>query len=555
MYKVYCDDFLLYDGKREDLKMFDAKVQLELNKVGSFDFTLYPEHPQFNRLKKLKSIIKVYRNKKIVFRGRVLNDTQGFYNEKKFECEGELAFLIDSIQRPYQYQGSVEGLFTQFINNHNDQVDEDHQFKIGRVTVIDPNDYINRSDTQYLNTWDSINKKLIEPLGGYLIVRHEDDGIYIDYLAELDGLITQEIEFAKNLIDFEKVIKGDELVTGVIPLGAKLKDEDGNETGLRLTIESVNGGVDYLFDQEAVNLYGKIYNTQIWDDVTEPANLLRKGQEYLANAIQLSASITLNAVDLSYMKKEVGSFELGGNVKVKSKPHHLDAYFLVSKMSLHLLKPQNDKLILGVNYKTFTEQSKNQEQNIVDNVIVNVSDKMSILTAEAIDKSEKRLTEQIKETSSEIITNVSNDYLTKEEQLRFEKSMNTRFEQMNDSFDFSIQEINKKIVDSGWIDLSLNSGWSYQYDQDKPQYRRIGNVVYLRGLIDGTPSAPTTIGELPVDFRPSAGSFNRFACPLNQKDYVNIQVDQNGLITDYTKTTSTTRTFVSLSNISFLTNI
>lgn len=448
MYKVYCDDFLLYDGKREDLKMFDAKIQLELNKVGSFGFTLYPKHPQFNRLKKLKSIIKVYRNKKIVFRGRVLNDTQGFYNEKKFECEGELAFLIDSIQRPYEYQGGVEGLFNQFINNHNDQVDEDHQFKVGRVTVVDPNDYINRSDTQYLNTWDSINKKLIEPLGGYLIVRHEDDGIYIDYLAELDGLITQEIEFAKNLIDFEKVIKGDELVTGVIPLGAKLKDEDGNETGLRLTIESVNGGVDYLFDQEAVNLYGKIYNTQIWDDVTEPSNLLRKGQEYLANAIQLSASITLNAVDLSYMKKEIGSFEIGGNVKVKSKPHHLDAYFLVSKLSLDLLKPQNDKLTLGVNYKTLTEQSSNQEQNIVDNVIINVSGELSNITGAVIAESERRLSAQIEATSSGIMTNVSNEYVTKEEQTKLEESMNTRFEQTYDSFDFGFEETNKKIDES-----------------------------------------------------------------------------------------------------------
>lgn len=112
-----------------------------------------------------------------------------------------------------------------------------------------------------------------------------------------------------------------------------------------------------------------------------------------------------------------------------------------------------------------------------------------------------------------------------------------------------------QLVDSGWIDLTLNSGWSYQYDTDKPQYRRIGNVVYLRGLVDGTASAPTTIGELPVGYRPSAGAFNRFACALNQKDYVNIQVGRNGLITDYTKTTSTARTFICLSGISFFVNI
>ena len=115
-----------------------------------------------------------------------------------------------------------------------------------------------------------------------------------------------------------------------------------------MTIASVNGGLDYIQNDEAVQQYGKIFTTQIWDDVTLPENLLAKGQEWLANAIMLSASITLNAVDLSYANKSISSFRLGANVKVKSKPHNLDAYFLVSKLSLELLNPKNDKLTLGV---------------------------------------------------------------------------------------------------------------------------------------------------------------------------------------------------------------
>lgn len=447
MYQVYCDNFLLYDGIREELKLFDAKINLELNKVGSFDFKIYSNHPHFNRLKKLKPIITAYRNNELVFRGRILNDTQGFYNEKKVVCEGEMAFLIDSIQRPYSYTGNVKGLFEQFIVNHNAQVDTEHQFKVGKVTVVDPNDYINRSDTQYLNTWESINKKLIEPLGGYLIVRHEEDGVYIDYLSELDGLITQEIEFGKNMIDFEKAIKGDDLVTGVIPLGAKINDAQGNDTGHRLTIEAVNDGIDYLFDEEAVKLYGKIYKTEIWDDVTEPSNLLRKGKEYLANAIQLSASITLNAVDLSYINKDVGSFRLAGNVKVKSKPHGVDAYFLVSKLSLDLLKPQNDKLTLGVNYKTFTEQSSNNEQDIVNKVLVDINGELSNIS-NSVSESERRLTAQIEATSSGIMTSVSDEFVTKDDQVRLEESINTQFDQTAKTFNFAFEETNKKIDES-----------------------------------------------------------------------------------------------------------
>lgn len=448
MYKVYCDNSLLYDGKREELKLYNPKVDLELNKVGSFNFTIYPNHKHFNRLKKLKPIIKVVRDdNKIVFRGRILNDTRGFYNEKKVVCEGELAFLIDSIQRPYTYTGDVAGLFQQFIDNHNTQVDAEHQFKVGLVTVTDPNDYLPRSDTQYLNTWESINKKLIEPLGGYLFVRHEEDGVYIDYLKELDELITQEIEFGKNMISFEEVVKGDELVTGVIPLGAKQKDEEGNDTELRLTIASVNGGLDYIQNDEAVQQYGKIFTTQIWDDVTLPENLLAKGQEWLANAIMLSASITLNAVDLSYANKSISSFRLGANVKVKSKLHNLDAYFLVSKLSLELLNPKNDKLTLGVNYKTFTEQVSSQEDNIVGKVLVNVGGELSNIS-NSVAETERRLTTQIEAVSSGIMTSVSDEYVTKDEQMTLEESINTRFEQTASSFDFAFQETNKKIDES-----------------------------------------------------------------------------------------------------------
>lgn len=51
MYKVYCDNSLLYDGKREELKLFNAKIDSELNKVSSFNFTIYPKHKHFNKLK------------------------------------------------------------------------------------------------------------------------------------------------------------------------------------------------------------------------------------------------------------------------------------------------------------------------------------------------------------------------------------------------------------------------------------------------------------------------------------------------------------------------
>ena len=57
MYQVFCDDSLIYDPTIQELKITAAKLNLELNKTGSFTFTVYPSNPMVDKLKKLKSII------------------------------------------------------------------------------------------------------------------------------------------------------------------------------------------------------------------------------------------------------------------------------------------------------------------------------------------------------------------------------------------------------------------------------------------------------------------------------------------------------------------
>jgi phage minor structural protein len=306
MYSIYCDNSLLYNDQQEEYNIFNPKLEMELNKISSFEFTIYNNHPNFDRMQRLKSIIQVFQDGFLLFRGRILDDIQGFYNEKQVSCEGEIAFLVDSIQRPYDFTGTPADLFAHFITSHNAQVDAVKQFKIGTITVTDPNDYISRSDSEYLNTWESIQKKLLETLGGYIWIRHEEDGVYIDYLEELNFLSPQKIEFGKNLMDIKRETKGADIATSIIPLGAK---EEGSEN--RVTIASVNNGLDYIFSQEAVDRFGLIYKVFEWDDVTEPGNLLTKGREALNEQMQMFYSIELDAADLATVDKTVESFHLG----------------------------------------------------------------------------------------------------------------------------------------------------------------------------------------------------------------------------------------------------
>ena len=357
MYRVYCDKHLLYHTRMGSLMIHNPSLELEVNKTGSFVFTVQHDHPYYDTIRKLKSIITVYQDDFLLFRGRVLNEEVGWHNEKTVSCEGELAFLIDSIQRPYDFTGSIADFLQMMIANHNAQVDAEKQFTLGKVTVTDPNDYIVRSDIEYTSTWDVIQKKLLDLLGGYIIVRHEGDKHYLDYLSSITVLSPQKITFGKNLLDLKRVRKGEDIATVIIPLGAKLKDAEGKDMDKRLTIESVNGGLDYVQDVDAVTQFGRIVKTVIFDDVTEAQNLLTKGNAHLADSVKQLESIELTAADLAATGQDIASFHIATMVDAESDPHGLKQRFLVSKLSLKLLEPGANKMTLGGVIKTFTQQN------------------------------------------------------------------------------------------------------------------------------------------------------------------------------------------------------
>lgn len=121
MLRIYSDGNLLHHDNLENLKVFDPSVELELNKTGSFVFTLYPDHPRISAVNRMKSILQVWQDDFLLFRGRGLDEDVGWHNEKTFSCEGELAFLIDSVQRPYDFSGSIPDFLGMLLSNHNAQ--------------------------------------------------------------------------------------------------------------------------------------------------------------------------------------------------------------------------------------------------------------------------------------------------------------------------------------------------------------------------------------------------------------------------------------------------
>ena len=89
---------------------------------------------------------------KRIFRGRYIGREDDFYKTGKIDCEGDLNFLVDSIQDPYDYTGGIAGFFDRMLTAHNGMVEARKQFKRGIVNVADENNYINRSNSNYSTT-------------------------------------------------------------------------------------------------------------------------------------------------------------------------------------------------------------------------------------------------------------------------------------------------------------------------------------------------------------------------------------------------------------------
>lgn len=366
MYAIYIDNKVLYSPVLLDKgrSVLSAKVVKELNKAGSLEFEIPPNNVVYDNIQKLKSIMTVKRDDEEIFRGRVLHDEKGMYRRKSVYCEGELAFLLDSIQRPYTFKGDVPVLYSQFLTNHNSQVDPWKQFQIGNVTVTDPNGYINRESAQYPNTFDEMTEKLVNLLGGYLKPRFQDGVRYLDYLQEAGKTNSQVIKFGENLLDLTEYITAENVFTVLIPLGAEQQDADGNDMG-KLTVKSVNGGKDYIENELGISTFGRITRVQEWDDVTIADNLLKKGTDFLKQGIEMSVSLTMKAIDLHLIDVKTESIEVGDKVRVVSPPHNLDAFFQCTRIELNLLEPDKSEYTFGLTSTSLTDRVQNKNKYVV----------------------------------------------------------------------------------------------------------------------------------------------------------------------------------------------
>lgn len=371
MYQLNFEGFQLYDPRLEELTIRDVSTHLAVDEAGSLSFTIDHDHPFAGQLTRLKGRLELLADGLPIFRGRIISDIQGFDLERTIEAEGQLACLNDSIVPPFSFPEEYEDdpeyeaadnvvafWLGKLLEAHNAQVTQEQQIKLGQVTVSDPNNYITRSNTDYATTWATITDKLSgSALGGHLLVRYEQDGTYLDYLADYPLSNLQNIEFASNLLELTDEIDATEVFTAILPVGAEGLTIAALPDGA-LTEDLVKEG-SIIYSRAGVDKYGRIVSVQTWDDVTEAANLRTKAMALLAQSGVLPLrTISVTAVDLHYTESAIAALRVGRYTQVTSAPHGLDVRYAITTLEPDILDPGNTRITLGASVQTLTDRNQ-----------------------------------------------------------------------------------------------------------------------------------------------------------------------------------------------------
>lgn len=358
-------------------KLENGKINQEVGLIPTFSFSFYPDNPAFGNVQPYRTLITVFntKTKKMEFEGRALDYSESMDVDgiilNDFKAEGELAYLTDSVQAHVEFRGTVQQALETQVNRHNSMVEDYKYFEVGIVEVEDPNDYLYFYLKQDETTLDSIERTLINKLGGELRVRKEGNVRYLDYLNFDGDFGTTEIRLRSNLKSMSRDIDPTDVIPRLVPLGTRIESDDPDATDAsqqRITIESVNNGLDYIDNPELIKQFGEKAVPKIWDDVTTPETLLSTAKRFMDNQKTTLVQYVVEAYDLSLINQNIDAFECGFYYHLVNPVMGVDETLRIIKKTIDINAPENNKFAIGDLFKSYTDiqlDLKKEYSNVV----------------------------------------------------------------------------------------------------------------------------------------------------------------------------------------------
>ena len=267
-YDIYCDDKLMHSSvvPENEYKVIDPVLDLQDSAAGSLEFSLPPFNCMYGKCQMMMSTIRVERNGKEIWEGRPVSFKEDIWLNHAITCEGELAYLNDIYQEQNKLENkTLQQILEYVIASYNARAASNRQFTLGWIEDEKYTSDLLDITIPFQTTLETINS-LCKTYGLHVYMRNtwDENGVKTRRICfkgtDLGQNPSQVIEFGTNLTDYAKSYNFAELVTAVLPLGAKsdkagatVKDTDdvvdakasGFEQGSIVTATSGNPSGNY----------------------------------------------------------------------------------------------------------------------------------------------------------------------------------------------------------------------------------------------------------------------------------------------------------------------
>lgn len=415
MFTIVVDGNAVYDPRLTSVGnvIFSPRLQVGLNKSGECSFVIPPTNPYYNDIEQLSSRVFILNEGSwddVMFVGRVLDVSIDFNKMKTISCEGAMSFMVDSVLRPYSFEGSPNELFEYYVGMHNATVDPyntlGQRLTIGTVNV-DASTQVAESSESYVSTIEELQNKLLDKYGGYIVSRwdNENNRIVLDYINDIGRSNSQLIQYSRNLLDLVEEQPAEDVYTVAIPIGAQLFDEETGESLGRVTIADYpnDGDPDYVeAPQEFIDHFGRIEKTFEFDYIEDQESLYAIGQYLVSFSAYIPSRLSVKAIDLGLVDTTFRQIKVGDMLEVLSPPHGVDRQMLCIGIDYDLFEPGNTVYEFDIEV-TYTEQnSLSKRQKDTEHKIRTMYGQNLNVVENAMSIAEQHIADARAEASSEI---------------------------------------------------------------------------------------------------------------------------------------------------------
>ena len=386
-----------------------------------------------------------------------------------------MAFLLDSVLRSFTMDGTAAEIWNCILTQHNALLNANQQLIQGNCDLTGS---VSIATKDYLSPWQLLKTSLLDPLGGFLIVRFDEyENPILDYLADVPDTSTQRIEFGENLIDLVLSKSASETYTACIPLGAALRNIDPeSESDARLTITSVNEEQDYLIDAVLAAKYGVIFapsGLTTWDAITDATILMNRGCDWLSSTgARFKQTIKLSAVDLHNADTNVESFHFLDKVIISCGTLCPEETYVLSELSIPLNNPASTGIVLGDSRPSLIGEEVRQNASVKNRIETIEADYTTHGEIKEIVQEQISQNTSILQSAQQIILAALEEYVRTQDFTAFQSSIQTSFTVMAGTIEANFTETASRIS-------TLNGETSQQFESVRSFIRLISSGIVI----------------------------------------------------------------------------